>query len=77
MKVENKTQTYNEIWDDLVAFRSLILALALCISFMAAGYYFAPDKAPYPLFMGLGGALTGFIISSFLIKPKRIVIEEK
>lgn len=77
MKLENKTQTYNEIWDDLVAFRSLMLALALCISFMAGGYFLAPNQAPYPLFMGLGGALTGFVISSFLIKPKRIVIEEK
>lgn len=73
---EDKEVFLNEIWDDLVSFKDLILALGLSVGLMALGYYIAPKVAPYPMFIGLGGALLGFVISSVIIKPKRTVVEK-
>ncbi|EUJ25990.1 hypothetical protein MFLO_14612 [Listeria floridensis FSL S10-1187] len=64
-----------EIWSDLVNIKDLILAIVICIVFTMGGYFIAPNKAPMPLFFGLGGAMLGFIISSLLIKPKRTLSE--
>ncbi len=66
---------YTELWEDLVSIRALILALVLCVGLTMTGYFIAPGEHPMPLFFGLGGALMGFIISSVLIEPKRIVEE--
>ncbi|EIA20563.1 hypothetical protein X560_0971 [Listeria fleischmannii 1991] len=64
-----------EIWADLVHIKDLIIAILICVIFTMGGYFIAPNKAPMPLFFGLGGAIIGFIISSIIIKPKRILKE--
>lgn len=69
-------KAYNEIWDDLIQFTDLLIALFITISFTAIGYYFAPKTAPLPLFISLAGALVGFVVSSLVIKPKRQLVFE-
>lgn len=66
-----------EIWGDLVDLKDLILAIAICSVTTMGSFFLAPaTDTTKQLFFGLGGAVTGFIISTFLIKPKRTVIEE-
>lgn len=70
-----KTKQMVEIWGDVVEIKSLVICIIVSgISTMGA-YFLAPfgDKTKQ-LFFGLGGALLGFIISTFLTKPKRIII---
>ncbi|OJV63829.1 MAG: hypothetical protein BGO41_00475 [Clostridiales bacterium 38-18] len=69
-------KAYNEIWDDLVQFSDLLIALFITISFTAIGYHFAPKTGPLPLFISLAGALVGFVVSSLVIKPKRQLVFE-
>lgn len=71
-----KTSTNVEIWADLVNIKDLLLSITICLVFTLGAYFIAPNKAPMPLFFGLGGAVVGFILTSCLIKPKRIVKEE-
>lgn len=65
-----------EIWEDLVNIKDFIIALIICIVSTFGGFIIAPNKAPMPLFFGLIGAITGFMIASILIKPKRDFIED-
>lgn len=67
-----------EIWGDLVTIKDLILAILLCSGFTMTGYFIAPaaDQTKQ-LFFGLGGAVLGFLITTFVLKPKRTVIEEE
>lgn len=61
-----------EVWEDIVSIKDLILALIICAITTLGAYLIAPDEGSKPLFFGLIGALVGFVICSFLIKPKRI-----
>lgn len=76
---EKTTETRNniEVWEDLVNIKDLLLALAICSVTTLGAYFIAPNEPPKPLFFGLIGALIGFVISSIIIKPKRIFIEDK
>lgn len=65
-----------EVWEDLVYIKDLILALIICLSTTFMGYFLAPNEPPMPLFFGLAGAISGFIVSSIIIKPKRVLIDE-
>ena len=65
-----------EVWEDLVYIRDLILALIICLATTFSGYFLAPDEPPMPLFFGLAGAISGFIVSSIIIKPKRVLKDE-
>lgn len=65
-----------EIWEDAVSLKELMLSLTICLFMSFGGYYLAPDKEPLPLLLGLIGAISGFILSSIMIKPKRVLIEE-
>ena len=73
---DENIKAYNEIWDDLIQFTDLLIALFITISFTTIGYYFAPKTAPLPLFISLAGALAGFVVSSLIIKPKRQLVFE-
>lgn len=67
-----------ELWGDLVDLKDLILAIVICSVATMGSYFLAPAQdTTKQLFFGLGGAVFGFIISTFLIKPKRTVIEEE
>lgn len=68
-----------EVWEDLVNIKQLALALVICTISTLGAYFLAPDEPPKPLVFGLSGAIIGFIVSSFIIKPKRTfhVIEEE
>lgn len=66
-----------EIWGDVVQLDSLLMAIIISATTTMGLYFLAPrgDKTK-ELFFGLAGAVIGFLISTFLIKPKRIIIEE-
>lgn len=64
-----------EVWEDLVKIRDLVLAIVICLLTAFGGYFLAPNEPPKPLFFGLIGVFIGFIVSSFIIKPKRVCIE--
>ncbi len=66
-----------EIWGDIVEIRSLVLAIFISSTSTMAAYFLAGQaNRTRQLFFGLGGALLGFLLSTLLIKPKRIIIKE-
>src|SRR5690606_22589724 len=71
------TTQYVEVWEDVVSIKDLVLSLIICTVTTLVGYFIVPDKAPLPLFSGLTGSLVGFLICSFIFKPKRIIETEK
>lgn len=68
---------YIEVWEDLIAIKDLVISICLCLVTTFGGYIIAPNVAPWPLFGGLIGAITGFVINSFIITPKRVFLEDK
>ena len=66
-----------EVWEDLVKIKDLAKALIICIITTFSGYFLAPNDTYKPLLFGLVGAITGFIISSIIIEPKRKFIQEE
>ncbi len=64
-----------EVWEDLVNIKDLVISIIVCGSTTFLGYFIAPNEPPKPLFFGLTGAIIGFVICSFIIKPKRIFEE--
>ncbi|WP_375841882.1 hypothetical protein [Cytobacillus sp. Hz8] len=60
-----------EVWEDLVSIRDLVLSLLINTITTLGCYFLAPNEPPKPLFFGLSGAIIGFIITSFIINPKR------
>lgn len=68
-----------KIWGDVVDAKELLFSIII-ISVTTLGLYFlAPksDTLPLGLFFGLGGAVIGFIITTILFKPKRVITEEE
>ncbi|TMN22469.1 hypothetical protein FH966_05825 [Lentibacillus cibarius] len=59
-----------EVWEDLVRIKDLVISLVICSGTSLGGYLIAPADRE-PLIFGLVGAVTGFIISSIIIRPKR------
>lgn len=66
-----------DIWEDNVDVKDLAIAMGLCILFALGGYLIAPGDGPQPLIFGICGGVVGFIISSIVIKPKRIISESR
>ena len=75
--MNDKEENNIEIWEDLVNIKDLVKALIICIITTFSGYFLAPNDSYKPLLFGLVGAITGFIVSSFIIKPKRKLIQEE
>lgn len=67
-----------EIWGDIVELKALIKAIIISSMTTMGAYFMAPngDKTK-ELFLGLGGAVLGFIISTILINPKRDIKIER
>lgn len=74
----NSKNTMVEIWGDVIEIKHLIISIVISSVFTIGAYFLAPshDKIR-ELFYGLLGAVVGFIISTILIKPKRIIIFEE
>lgn len=72
-------KTYIKIWGDVVEVKELIFAIFINSTTTMLFYFLAPkqEKLPIDLFFGLGGAVIGFIITTFLFKPKRVITKEK
>lgn len=75
MKKHNKMI---ELWGDVVEIKHLLLSIFISSFFTMGAYFLAPagDKIK-GLFFGLLGAVAGFIISTLLIRPKRIISLQK
>ncbi|WP_232510312.1 hypothetical protein [Paenibacillus crassostreae] len=67
-----------EVWGDVVELKSLVLAIMIASVSTMGAYFLAPgDNRTSQLLFGLAGAVIGFIISTVLIKPKRILTLEE
>lgn len=75
--MKEKEENNIEIWEDLVKIKDLVKAIIICMITTFSGYFLAPNDPYKPLLFGLVGAITGFIVSSFSIKPKRKFIQEE
>lgn len=75
----DKKKVMVEIWGDRVEIKSLVGAIVISIVSTMGSYSLAPSgDRTKGLFFGLFGAVLGFVISSVLIKPKRIIkLEEE
>lgn len=62
-----------EVWEDVIDVHDLVLAIIITVTLTMTLYVLAPNQTPFPLIFGLVGALLGFSLSIFLIKPKRTV----
>jgi len=67
-----------EIWGDVVHVKELIFSIII-ISFTTMSFYsFAPENdRTRGLFLGLAGAVIGFLVTVYLFNPKRVVINEE
>ena len=66
-----------EIWGDVVEIRYLVISIFISGFSTMGAYFLAPaNNKIKQLFFGLGGAVLGFCISAFFVKPKRIIILE-
>lgn len=73
----NKKQRLLTLWNDIIGLNDLVISLIISITCTVAGLFIAPnDDYTKQLFFGLIGAVIGFIINTFLIHPKRNIIEE-
>lgn len=77
LSVAEKEKVNIEVWEDLVSIKDLVLTLLICSFTTLGAYFLAPNEPPKPLFFGLLGALIGFVITCFIINPKRILQIEK
>lgn len=67
-----------EVWGDVVQIKSLLVSIIISIISTMGAYFIAkPNDSLQQLFYGLGGGVIGFVISTLLIKPKRIIIIEE
>lgn len=73
-----KNKEMVEIWGDVVALKSLAIAMVISSVCTMGMYFLAPanDKTNQ-LFFGLGGAVLGFVICTIFIKPKRVIVESR
>ncbi|MFH5881881.1 MAG: hypothetical protein ACNA7U_08065 [Candidatus Izemoplasmataceae bacterium] len=73
-----KKNTWIEIWGDVVDAKSLLISIITISTTTLGMHLFAPKgDRTLGLFFGLGGAVIGFMIIVFLIKPKRIIKDEE
>ena len=68
-----------EVWGDIVEIKPLIISIIISgLATMGAYFMAASNAQTEQLFFGLTGAVLGFILSTILIRPKRIVkVEEE
>lgn len=77
IKIRDRNQLL-ELWGDLVEIKSLIMSIIISIILTMGAYFMAEaNNRLEQLIFGLGGAIVAFIISTFLVKPKRIIIVEE
>jgi uncharacterized BrkB/YihY/UPF0761 family membrane protein len=74
-----KEKQFIEIWGDVVESRHLLISMIITTVTTFSLFSFAPKgDRPMGLLLGLTGAVIGFLISVFLIKPKRhLIVEDK
>jgi hypothetical protein len=64
---------YIEVWNDLVSPRDLTWSLVICGGTTAAALLISQALGQSAFFWGLGGSVGGFIVTTLLITPKRVV----
>lgn len=66
-----------EIWGDVVHVKELLFSMIIISVSTMSFYSFAPDDdRTIGLFLGLAGAVIGFVVTVFLYKPKRVIVDE-
>ncbi len=72
--MNNKNNKMVMIWSDVVDLKHLIISILVCTITTMGAYFLAdPTNKTMGLFFGLGGAVLGFLICTFMFKPKRVV----
>lgn len=72
-----KDQELINVWNDLVGLKDLAIAILISVVGTMAGFFLAPSDHPTKqLFFGLSGAILGFVINTWLIKPKRTITSQ-
>lgn len=65
------------VWNDLVGIKDLAIAIVISVVGTMTGFFLAPNTHPTKqLFFGLTGAVVGFLINTWLIKPKRTINDQ-
>lgn len=73
--MNKKNNQMVEIWSDVVDVKHLIISILVCsITTMGAYFLADPTDKTMGLFFGLGGAVLGFLICTFMFKPKRVIV---
>lgn len=63
-----------EIWGDHVDLKSMLISMFICATIALGGYFIAYNWGPtWQLFLGIFGAVVGFVLSILFIQPKREV----
>lgn len=66
-----------EIWGDVVHVKELLFSMIIISVSTMSFYSFAPDDdRTISLFLGLAGAVIGFVVTVLLYKPKRVIVDE-
>ncbi|HHY09772.1 MAG TPA: hypothetical protein GX528_04310 [Firmicutes bacterium] len=65
-----------EIMGDIVSLKALVQSIIISSIATMGAYFLAPAAKTQQLFLGLSGAVIGFVISALSTEPKRRVVEE-
>ncbi len=66
------------IWGDVVETRALVFSIAIITAFTMGAHLLAPrDNETLGLFMGIGGAVIGFVLCAFIFSPQRPIHEQE
>ncbi|MFW6284967.1 MAG: hypothetical protein ACOC2X_01175 [Bacillota bacterium] len=69
--------SFIRIWGDVVSAKTLVYSIVIIGSATMGAHLLAPShNDTLGLFFGIGGAMTGFLITVLLFKPKRHIVEE-
>ena len=66
------------IWGDVVETRALVFSIVIITAFTMGGHLLAPqDNDTFGLFLGIAGAIVGFVLCAFIFSPQRTIHEQE
>ncbi|MGM0435898.1 MAG: hypothetical protein ACQEQA_02495 [Bacillota bacterium] len=66
------------IWGDVVETKALVFSIVIITGFTMGAHLLAPkDNDTLGLFLGIAGAITGFVLCALIFSPQRIIHEQE